>query len=400
MESLFQKQERLLAQTQTDIVRDMMNSIHWDRRLIAIRGSRGVGKTTLIKQFIKLNYPAGSREVLYCSLDSMYFSNHSLLELAENFYLMGGKRLFLDAVHKYSTWSKEIKEIYDMYPSLQIVFTGSSLLNLINADADLSRRCLPYYMPGLSFREFLKFYKDMDFPAYGLEELLLNANKICLDVTDKCRPQPLFEEYLQCGYYPFFDGNKEDYHISIENVVNYIIEQELPSLCGTDPAYSRKIKALLAIIATSVPFEIDIMKLAKTIGLARNSVIAYLQNLDKAELIKLLYSDLLSVKKMQKPDKIYVQNTNLLNAIVSGNVHVGTIRETFVVNQLCSSGHEVEYGRSAGDFVVDGKYTFEVGGPDKTFRQIAGIDNSYILADRIELVSGNKLPLWLIGMIY
>ena len=225
MESLFQKQERLLAQTQTDIVRDTINRIHWDKRLIAIRGSRGVGKTTLLKQFIKLNYPAGSREVLYCSLDSMYFSNHTLLELAENFYLMGGKRLFLDEVHKYPTWSKEIKEIYDMYPSLQIVFTGSSLLNLLNADADLSRRCRPYYMPGLSFREFLKFYKGMNVPVCELEGLLRDANEICLEVNDKCRPQPLFEEYLQCGYYPFFDGNKEDYYIAIENVVNYITEQ-------------------------------------------------------------------------------------------------------------------------------------------------------------------------------
>ena len=222
-------------------------------------------------------------------------------------------------------------------------------------------------------------------------------------------PRPLVfflsaEEYLarMCDEELFMVANTRLglYRQAGMNVVNYITEQELPSLCGTDPAYSRKIKALLSIIASSVPFEIDITKLAKTIGLARNSVIAYLQNLDKAELIKLLYSDLMSIKKMQKPDKIYIQNTNLLNAIVSGNVHIGTIRETFVINQLSSSGHEVEYGRSAGDFVVDGRYTFEVGGPDKTFRQIAGIENSYILADRIEFVSGNKLPLWLIGMIY
>ena len=400
MESLFLKQERLLAQTQTDVVRDTINKIHWDRRLIAIRGSRGVGKTTLITQFIKLNYPPGSREVLYSSLDSMYFSNHTLLELAENFYLMGGKRLFFDEVHKYPAWSKEIKEIYDLYPSLQIVFTGSSLLNLLNADADLSRRSLPYDMYGLSFREFLKFYKGMDFPVYNLDDLLWNATEICMEINGKCRPQPLFEEYLQCGYYPFFDGNKEDYYIAIENVVNYIIEQELPSLCGTDPSYARKIKALLSIIASSVPFEVDITKLSKNIGLARNSVITYLQYLDRAELIKLLYSDIMSVKKMQKPDKIYIQNTNLMNAIASGNKHIGTIRETFTVNQLSSSGHEVEYGRSAGDFVVDGRYTFEVGGPDKTFTQIAGVHNSYILADRIEFVSGNKLPLWLIGFLY
>lgn len=398
-DSLYLKQERLLDQTPTDIVREIINKIHWENRLIAIRGSRGVGKTTLIRQYIKLNYAPGSREVLYCSLDSMYFSNHSLLDLAAEFYMMGGKRLFLDEVHKYPAWSREIKEIHDLYPSLQIVFTGSSLLNILNADADLSRRCLPYNMYGLSFREFMRFYKGMDFPVFSLEDILSNAAEISHQICGQCKILPLFEEYLQCGYYPFFNGNTEDYFITIENVVNYIVEQELPAFCGTDPSYTRKIKALLSVLASSVSFEVDISKLARAIGLARNSVMAYLQYLGQAELIKLLYSDLLSVKKMQKPDKIYIQNTNLLRAIASDNIQSGTIRETFAVSQL-SVGHEVEYGRNSGDFTVDGRYTFEVGGPDKTFRQIAGLPDSYILADRIEFASGNKLPLWLVGMIY
>lgn len=399
METLFAKQERLLALTSTDIVRDIVNKIHWEHNLIGIRGSRGVGKTTLMRQYIKLNYAPGSREVLYCALDSIYFSNHSLLELIETFYQHGGKRLFLDEVHKYETWSKELKEANDLYPDLKIVFSGSSILNILNADADLSRRCLPYTMPGLSFREFLKFYKGIDVSVYKMDEILQNAGEICAEINGKCRPLQMFEEYLHEGYYPFFSGNREDYYINLENVVNFILEQEMPLLCGIEPAYVRKLKALLGVLAVSVPYEVDITKLATIIGITRNSVISYLQSLDRAELLKLLYSDLLSVKKMQKPDKIYIQNTNLLFAIASLPVQIGTVRETFVVNQL-SAVHEVEYGKSQGDFIVDGRYTFEVGGPDKTFKQIAGVQDSYILADQIEYATGNKLPIWLVGMLY
>lgn len=399
MDSLFIKQERLLAQTSTNIVRELMRNIHWNSRLIAIRGSRGVGKTTLMLQYIKLNYHPGSREVLYCTLDGIYFSNHTLLELIERFYLQGGKHLFLDEVHKYPAWSKELKEAYELYPSLRIVFSGSSLLNILNADADLSRRCLPYNMYGLSFREFLMFYKNIGLPLYSLQEILENAGGICQEVNQKCRPVQMFDAYLHEGYYPFFTGNREDYYINIENVINLILEQEMPLLCGVDPAYVRKLKALLGILATSVPYEVDITKLAGTIGLTRNSVIVYLQNLDRAELIKLLYSDLLSVRKMQKPDKIYLQNPNLLYAIASAPVHIGTARETFVINQL-SVNHEVEYGKAHGDFVIDHKYTFEVGGADKSFKQIADLPDSFILADNMEFATGKKLPLWLVGLTY
>ena len=399
MDTLFAKQERLLSITSTDIVRDIINRIHWQHNLIGIRGSRGVGKTTLMKQYIKLNYPSGSREVLYCSMDSIYFSNHSLLDLIEKFYQHGGKHLFLDEVHKYATWSKELKEANDLYPDLRIVFSGSSLLNILNADADLSRRCLPYTMPGLSFREFLKFYKGIDFPVYSLEGILEQPGIICSEVNSKCRPLQMFDEYLHEGYYPFFTGNREDYYINLENVVNFILEQEMPLLCGIDPAYVRKLKALLGILAVSVPYEVDITRLATVIGITRNSVVSYLQSLDRAELLKLIYSDLLSIKKMQKPDKIYIQNTNMLFAIADSPVKIGTVRETFVVNQL-SVKHQVEYGKTHGDFSVDGKYTFEVGGADKTFQQIAGLPNSYILADDIEFASGKKLPIWLVGFLY
>lgn len=376
-----------------------MDQINWDAQLIAIKGPRGVGKTTLMLQYIKLHYELSTKEVLYCTLDSVYFSSHSLLDLVENFYKNGGKHLFLDEVHKYPTWSKEIKEIYDMYPDLRVVISASSLLNILNADADLSRRCIPYNMQGLSFREFLLFYKQIDLPICSLREVIASPDELCLKVNELCRPLPFFKEYLQYGYYPFFLRNQTDYYTSIEQVVSFIIETELPQLCGVDIGNVRKLKALLGILATSVPFEVDISKLATTIGIHRNTVIEYLNSLEKAKLLHLLYSDLMSVKKMQKPDKIYLDNPNLLYALAAHSVKIGTAREVFVVNQL-SYEHEVEYGKKTGDFKVDGKYIFEVGGESKSYDQIADLPDSYILADNIEMPYRHKLPLWLIGFLY
>ena len=399
METLFAKQDRLLSLTSTEIIRTLMYQINWDAQLVAIKGPRGVGKTTLMLQYMKQHYEVYSREVLYCTLDSVYFSNHTLLELVDVFVKNGGKHLFLDEVHKYPTWSKEIKEVYDMYPDLKVVFSASSLLNILNADADLSRRCIPYEMQGLSFREFLLFYKQLDLPICTLEEVLTSPGNICSEVYKVCRPLPLFREYLQYGYYPFYLKNQIDYYTSIEQVVNFIVETELPQLCGIDVGNVRKIKALLGILASSVPFEVDISKLATTIGIHRNTVIEYLNSLEKAKLLHLLYADLLSVKKMQKPDKIYLDNPNLLYALASHPVKIGTARETFVVNQL-SCDHEIEYGKKTGDFKVNGKYTLEVGGEGKTYNQIADVPDSYILADGIETPYRCKLPIWVVGFLY
>ncbi len=376
-----------------------MEKINWNAPLIAIRGPRGVGKTTLMLQYIKLNYALAARQVLYCTLDSVYFSSHSLLELTEDFYKNGGKHLFLDEVHKYPTWSKEIKEIYDLYPDLRVVISGSSLLNILNADADLSRRCIPYEMQGLSFREFLLFYKQLDLPVYTLEDLLAHPEQLCAQVNDVCRPLPYFKEYLQKGYYPFFMRNQIDYYTSIEQIVNLILETELPQLRNVDVANVRKLKALLGILAVSVPFEVDISKLAITIGIHRNTVIEYLNHLEQAKVLHLLYADLLSVKKMQKPDKIFLDNTNLLYALASTPVKIGTVREVFTVNQLSYIG-EVEYSKKKGDFKLNGKYTFEVGGEDKDYHQIADVPDSYILADNLEMPYRYKLPLWSIGFLY
>ena len=225
METLYKKHRILISQTNLDIVREVMHTISWDRQLVAIRGSRGVGKTTLIRQYIKQRYGASAGEALYCVMDSIYFTNHSLLDLAERFHMMGGKHLFLDEVHKYPTWSKELKEIIDLWPDMKVTFTGSSLIQILNADADLSRRVLSYTMPGLSFREYLHFYKNINLPIHSLQELLSDADSICDEVCRVCRPQALFEEYLRVGYYPFYDGEEVEYYSRIENVVSFIIDQ-------------------------------------------------------------------------------------------------------------------------------------------------------------------------------
>ncbi|MCQ2973699.1 MAG: AAA family ATPase [Bacteroidales bacterium] len=398
MDTLFKKHRILISQVSTDIIRDITNTIAWQKSLVAIKGSRGVGKTTLIRQYIKKTYGVNPGEALYCALDSLYFSNHSLLDLAERFYQIGGKHLFLDEVHKYPTWSKEIKELNDLYPKLKITFSGSSLIQILNADADLSRRVLSYTMEGLSFREYLLFYKGIKLPKYKLEDILNNADDICEKVNSVCKPQKMFEEYLKFGFYPFYDGNEIEYYSRLENVIEFIIDQEITQFCGIDQAYTRKIKALIMFLANNVPFDVNIAKLSTYLEINKQTTLHYLSALNRAQIINLIYSNNKSVSKLQKPDKILIQNSNFLYTLTN-NPNIGTIRECFAVNQLIEK-HEVEYGKELGDFKIDGKITFEVGGSDKTFEQIANIPNSYILADNIEYPIGKKLPLWIIGFLY
>lgn len=399
MERLFAKMDRLVSLTQTNTVRDIMNRINWQARLISIRGARGVGKTTLMLQYIKLHYKAYERNVLYCSLDTVYFTTHTLIDLADDFYKNGGRHLFLDEVHKYNMWSREIKEIYDTYPDMRIVFSASSLLNILGGDADLSRRCLPYDMQGLSFREYLHLYNGIYIAPTDLDTMLSFPADLCAEVNRQCQPIPLFHNYLKYGYFPYYLDNKEDYYTTIEHVIDYIINIELVQLRNVSPANTRKIKALIGILSQSVPFDVDITKLSSMIGLQRNTVIDYLKYLSDAKILNLLYSDILSVKKMQKPDKIYLENPNMLYALAAEKVNQGSVRETFAVNQLEYVGR-VEYGKEKGDFKVAGKYLFEVGGKNKGFTQIANIKDSYILADEIETPFGKKLPLWIIGFLY
>lgn len=378
--------------------RSLMDAINWDSRLIGIRGARGVGKTTMLLQHIKERYGSNPDTALYASMDHLYFTRHSLLELAEEFHRRGGQCLYLDEVHKYEGWSREVKNIHDSLPEMQVVFTGSSLLNILNAEADLSRRCVSYEMQGLSFREYLSFRHGVSLPALSLDDILTHPLEASQEVMQACRPLKYFPHYLKHGYYPFFLEKNIDYLTQVQKVVNMILEIELPQLGNVDVANVRKLRSLLSVISCGVPFAVDISKMAKSAELNRNTILHYLAHMHRARLIHLLYSDIQNIKRMQKPDKIYMENTNLLHALALTNVETGTARETFFVNQL-SERHQVEYGQRA-DFIVDGRYTLEVGGPGKDGNQIADTPDAYIAADDMEYALGKKIPLWLFGFLY
>lgn len=359
-----------------------------------------VGKSTLLRQYIKMHYPAHSRKALYCSLDSLYFSSHTITELAGKFVISGGERLFLDEIHKYSgPWSTELKEIYDLYPELKVAISGSSLLKILNSEADLSRRCVRYSIQGLSFREYLRFYHGISLPRFTIEEITDDPYKIYDSVVAKCHPLEYFNDYLKYGYYPFYLEGKMSYYTRIEQTVTYTLEVELPELHLVDIAGVRKLKKLMNIIADQVPFELDSSKLSRSIEAARETVVQYLHHLGKARMLNLLFSGAKDYAKLVRPDKLYLENTNMLYALCSHIPEVGTLRETFAVCMLGES-NVVEYGKEKGDFKVNGKQTFEVGGAEKGFSQISGVENSYILADGMEVPSGRKLPLWSLGFLY
>lgn len=403
MDSLFRKSDRLLANTQTEIIRDKMNEIHWNAQLVTIMGAKGVGKSTLIKQYLKENYRLGDRRILYCSADTVDFSMRTLVGLAEEFSIHGGELLAIDEIHKYKSgttdWSREIKEIHELYPDLKLIVSGSSLLRLREGDADLSRRAVKYTMPGLSFRESLRFYHGLEFKRWALDDILAYPYDLWQEVSSKCKPVVLFKEYLEKGYYPFLLEGEGEYYTKIEQVVNYIIEAELPQICKVDVANVRKLQALIALICSEVPFELNANKIAAAIEIGRDTVVEYLKYLGDAKVLNLLYSDKKKIGKLSKPDKVYLENPNILYALTPTKAEIGTLRETFAICSL-SENHTVEYGKAQGDFKVDGKYTFEIGGRSKGFSQIAGVENSYIFADDWDMPDGAKLPLWMLGFLY
>ncbi len=398
MEQLQAQHLRLLSHLSTQYERGLMDKINWNARLIGIRGARGVGKTTMLLQHIKKVYGTDPQTALYASLDHIYFSRHTLFDLAEDFHKRGGRCLCLDEVHKYAGWSREIKNIYDGFPELKIVFTGSSLLNILNAEADLSRRCVSYDMQGLSFREYLLFKEKLSLPIFSLDDVLQNPLKASENVAGICKPLKYFSQYLQGGYYPFFLDENIDYLTQVQKIVNLILEIELPQLSNVDIANIRKMRSLLSVVSGGVPFAVDISKMAQMAELNRNTIVNYLAHLNRARLLNLLYSDAQNLKRMQKPDKIYMENSNLLHAMSLTDVEIGTERETFFVNQLAYN-HQIEYSKQ-GDFRIDGEYTIEVGGKKKDGKQIAGVENAFIAADNIEYALGNKIPLWLFGFLY
>lgn len=397
MEVLHEKFIRKIEQTQVNFTRSLINTIRWDARLIGLKGARGVGKTTLMLQYIKQNLPI-DQSTLYVSLDNIWFAENTLSDLTDQFVKRGGKFLFIDEVHKYPNWSQEIKNIYDDYPELKVVFTGSSLLEILNARADLSRRAVVYTMQGLSYREYLNLTLGLSLPEVNLQQVLENHTAIAREVNTKVKPLEHFSTYLKSGYYPFFQEIPELYFNRLEEVINLILEIELPLLRKVDVAYVSKLKQLLQIISQSVPFIPNVSKLSERIGVNRNTFISYIYFLQEANITRNLYKDAKGITQMQKPDKIYLENTNLQYAFSPVNANTGNLRETFFINQL-GYKHTVEYSPES-DFLIDHTFTFEVGGKTKTDRQIKNTENSFIVSDDLEYGTGNKIPLWMFGFLY
>lgn len=378
--------------------RELERKINWNARLISVRGSRGTGKTTLFLQHIKKTFSNNLNKVLYVNLDNIYFSNNTLVELAEKFASRGGTHLFIDEVYKYENWSKEIKNLYDDFPELHIAFTGSSLLEILNGRADLSRRTLVYELTGLSFREYLSLIKAHDFPIFTLEEILKNNEQISAEIASKIKPSEFFDDYLLFGYYPYFLEGKDDYFNRLNETLNMILEVELPMLRGLEIAYIPRIKKLLAVIGESAPFIPNITQLAAKIGISRQTLLIYLKYLEDAKLINQLYKKSRGLSVLEKPEKILMENTNLIELFNGENANTGSRRETFVLNQLLHS-HKVDFSEES-DFFVDSKYTFEVGGKNKKRKQIQEIPDSYIIADDIEFGTDRRIPIWLLGFMY
>ena len=401
MERLFERHDEYLGNVPADFIRNFMNTVNWDSRLICIKGPKGVGKSTLLLQRIKSEFPQGSRRVLYCSADTGYFTTHSLTETADRFVKTGGTHLFIDEIHKYDGWSQELKEIYDLYKGLHVVVSGSSLLEINNGKADLSRRMIEYEMPVLSFREYLMFETGIKFNAVKLEELLRNASGFCTEVRSKCRTLEHFGQYLKSGCYPFYFEDKASYGFRIENIVNYTIDTELTVQRNIETGNVRKVKALLQVISGMLPFEIDIAKISRNIGIQRLTTLKYLKYLEEAKLIRRLFAGLDTTSDLQKPDKILMDNPNLLFALAQDIPLKGTVRETFFCNQISGAGHCIEYGGlKTGDFRIDGKYVIEVGGQDKGFSQVKNEENGFVAADDIDSAVFRKIPLWAFGFLY
>ena len=397
MKTLFQRHISLVNQSQFKFERYLLNQLPWDQRLLGIKGARGVGKTTIFLQYIKKNYGLSSK-ALYVSLDNIYFSDNRLSDLVEDFVNQGGVHLFADEVHKYPDWSVELKNIYDNYPNLKVAFTGSSLLEILNSRADLSRRALVFELQGLSFREYLSFRHQIEITSLTLEELLNNHTQIALELDSQFKALPLFEEYLRVGYYPFYQENPNLYYKQLQEVINMILEIELPLLRRSDTSLTFKIKQLLYIISQSVPFKPNVSALANKIQVTRKTIIDNLLHLADASVINTIYKDQFGVSSLQKPEKIYLENTNFIYALSPEEPNIGNVRETFFLNQL-RQNHRVTYHDKA-DFTVNEKYVFEIGGKNKDKSQITGLNNAYIVQDQIPFGIDNKIPLWLFGLLY
>ena len=390
MELLKQLSDNLIKRTDTRYLRYMYHQIPWSNRMTALVGPRGVGKTTLLLQYIKLNLQM--KDTLYVSAESIYFANHTLFETAMKFSQLGGKHLFIDEIHKYKGWATELKMIYDNLPTLQVVFTGSSVLDIYKGTADLSRRVLVFTMQGLSFREYIGMEKGIDIPASTLEQIINNEVVLPEEIE---HPLALFNEYLRKGYYPF--SKDEGYRMRLNQVVSMTLETDIPQYANYTVMVSRKLKELMQVIADSVPFKPNMSTIATTIKVDRNNLPDYFELMERAGLIAQLHESTGGVRGLGKVEKVYLDNTNLSFALSSSMPDIGNQRETFFFNQM-RVNHAV-FNSPISDFLIEDK-TFEIGGKKKGQKQISGAKEGYVVKDDIETGMGNVIPLWAFGMNY
>ena len=389
MEQLYEFFTRKLKSTPTDFLRYKYNQIKWQGRFWGLVGPRGVGKSTMLLQYIKLHL--NIKDTLYVSADQLYFSEHKLVELADHFVKMGGKHLFIDEIHKYEGWSRELKQIYDSYDDLQVVISGSSILDIYKRLADLSRRVPIYHMQGLSFREYLYLFHRIEVPVYALEDILVH--KAVIPGVE--HPLPLFQDYLRRGYYPF--GKDEEFEMELLQVITQTMEVDIPQHLLANISLGRKLKSLLLVVAKSVPFKPVMQRLADATGISRNDMPSYLIYMERAGMIAQLRDATGGLRGLGKVEKLYLDNTNLIYALSPDKADIGNVRETFFMNQTRVANEVISSPIS--DFEIDGK-TFEIGGRKKGQKQIQDAAEGYIVKDDLENGYANTIPLWAFGLNY
>lgn len=396
MDQIYIEYKETLAALKPRFRRDFIDEIDWEESLLFILGSRGVGKTTLMLQYIKEKFGTSST-ALYISMDDLSLSNYTLLDLAKRHAQNGGTHLFVDEIHKYNNWSQELKNIRDKIKELRVVASGSSILDIQKGNADLSRRSVVYTLHGLSFREYLNIELKLNLPIISLTDIVSNHEIIVPQLLEQFKPLQHFATYLKYGYFPFYLEGIKNYHHKLGNVLNVVLEQDMALIEGVDLTKIPKIRKLIYLLSTQVPYQPNITKLAEALETDRITLLNYLNSLQKASVLTLVRLNGKLYTQLTKPDKIFLQNTNLLY-LSQSNVNIGTLRETFFANQIGIKNQLTLAQR--GDFMVDDTYTFEVGGTNKSFQQIADIKNSYLVIDEMPLGIKNKIPLWLFGFMY
>lgn len=390
MEHLFAYSNQLIANVDQKFTRYLYDKIHWDNKLIGILGPRGVGKTTMILQYIKQNLDP--RHTLYVTAEDFYFAKHRLSEVASTFVKWGGKYLFIDEIHKYPNWANELKLMYDYHKDLKIVFTGSSVLDIKKGSSDLSRRAVLYQMQGLSFREYLMIFRKIEVPTFTLDEIRNHQVKISHEIA---HPLPLFADYLKRGYYPF--ALEPDFDVKLMQVVNQTLEIDIPVYASMNVSTGRKLKQLMAIVAESVPFKPNMSKIADILAISRNNIADYLLYMEEAGMLSQLRDETHGIRGLGKVNKVYLDNTNLVHALAHENANKGNTRETFFNNQLRVKHHVVS--SNLADFKIN-TLEFEIGGKNKSLKQIQKVDKGFVVKDDIETGFLNTLPLWHFGLMY